>query len=402
VAHPAHGDHAKSTARHAKATAPHAETAAPQAERPGQQAHPAAPETNATTPGHAKPEAPAPPRPTSKRVEPPSHHAAKQHPHVHERTPSRPQSDGLSAPSQLSPTPPDTSALGGSQAGIPTNPAVAAELSRLSTLLADGDQPPSFLIPIYKAAAHRYHVPWKILAAINAIETNYGRNMNTSSAGAIGWMQFMPATWRTYGVSTNAKRRPDPYDPADAIFSAARYLAANGAPRDLRKAIFAYNHAQWYVDEVLWKAQVIKGGPGLPVTGSARTKVAAMVAMADLLVGKPYVWGGGHGGWDIAAGYDCSGFVSAVLHAGGYLTAPQTTETLPSQPGIQPGPGHYVTIFDRAGAGREGHVIVDLNGKFYESGGSAASGGGAGVKRLPNPPADYLASFNVLLHPAGL
>jgi cell wall-associated NlpC family hydrolase len=303
---------------------------------------------------------------------------------------------------QLSPTPPDTSALSGSEPGLATNPALAHELSRLSTLLANGDQPPSFLIPIYRAAGRRYHVPWKVLAAINAIETDYGRNLNTSSAGAIGWMQFMPDTWRTYGVSTNRKRRPDPYNPADAIYSAAHYLAVNGASHDVRHAIFAYNHAQWYVNEVMWKAQVIKGDGGIPMTGGARAKVAAMTAMADLLVGKPYVWGGGHGGWDIVAGYDCSGFVSAVLHAAGYLHQPQTTDTLPSQPGIEKGPGRYVTIFDRAGAGGSSHVIIDLNGKFFESGGSAASGGGAGVKRLVDPPADYLASFNLLLHPAGL
>jgi cell wall-associated NlpC family hydrolase len=303
---------------------------------------------------------------------------------------------------QLSPTPPDTSALSGTLPGFAANPALAHELSRLSTLLANGDQPPSFLIPIYKAAGHRYHVPWKVLAAINSIETDYGRNLNTSSAGAVGWMQFMPDTWREYGVSTNPKRKPDPNDPNDAIFAAARYLAANGARHNLRGAIFAYNHAKWYVDEVLWKAQVIKGPGEMPISGSARAKVGSMVAMADLLVGKPYIWGGGHGGWGIAAGYDCSGFVSAVLHAAGYLSQPQTTETLPSQPGIEKGPGRYVTIFDRAGVGAEGHVIINLNGKFYESGGSAASGGGAGVKRLLNPPADYLASFNVLLHPAGL
>ena len=127
-----------------------------------------------------------------------------------------------------------------------------------------------------------------------------------------------------------------------------------------------------------------------------------MTAMAELLVGRPYVWGGGHGGWQIVPGYDCSGFVSAVLHAGGYLSTPQTTDTLPSQPGIKAGPGRYVTIFDRTASGAQGHVIVDLNGTFYESGGSAASGGGAGVKKLGQPPYDYLLSFNTILHPTGL
>jgi hypothetical protein len=277
----------------------------------------------------------------------------------------------------------------------------AARLSRLSQLLAKGNQPPSFLIPIYKAAGRRFHVPWRVLAAINWIETRYGGDLNVSSAGAIGWMQFMPSTWREWGISADGKGRPDPFDPRDAIFSAARYLAANGARHDLRRAIFAYNHAQWYVDEVLFKAELITDGARLPKHGKVRERIEAMIAMADVLIGKPYIWGGGHGAWQIQPGYDCSGFVSAVLHAGGYLRAPQTTDTLPFNGDIRPGPGDFVTIFDRTGAGANGHVIIELNGVFYESGGSAADGGGAGVKRF-QPPLQYLASFNRVLHPAGL
>jgi murein DD-endopeptidase MepM/ murein hydrolase activator NlpD len=137
-------------------------------------------------------------------------------------------------------------------------PAWAATLSRLSALLAHGNQPPAFLIPIFKAAARRYRVPWQVLAAINLVETNYGRNLNVSSAEAIGWMQFMPATWRQYAVAARGHGQPNPYDPRDAIFSAARYLAANGAARNLRAGIFAYNHASWYVDEVIWLSRTIK------------------------------------------------------------------------------------------------------------------------------------------------
>jgi murein DD-endopeptidase MepM/ murein hydrolase activator NlpD len=134
----------------------------------------------------------------------------------------------------------------------------AADLGSFSWAAAASDQPPAFLIPIYKAAGRRYHVPWEILAAINAIETDYGRNLNVSSAGAIGWMQFMPDTWRMYGVTVEGKGTPNPYDPHDAIFAAARLLAANGARTDLRAALFAYNHANWYVDSVLWWAAEIK------------------------------------------------------------------------------------------------------------------------------------------------
>jgi cell wall-associated NlpC family hydrolase len=136
---------------------------------------------------------------------------------------------------------------------------------------------------------------------------------------------------------------------------------------------------------------------------TADPRVQAMVAEANSLVGKPYVWGGGHSGWAPQAGYDCSGFVSAVLHAGGYLSSPQDTETLPSAPGIESGPGQYVTIYDRNESGQEGHVIVDIGGQFYESGGEAGAwGGGGGVQRIATPPASYLATFNDVLHPAGL
>jgi murein DD-endopeptidase MepM/ murein hydrolase activator NlpD len=141
--------------------------------------------------------------------------------------------------------------------GFNIDPFTAQQLQRLSSLIAEPDQPPRFLIPVYKAAGRRFHIPWQILAAINAIETDYGRDLAVSPAGAIGWMQFMPGTWREFGMAADGNHRPNPFDPRDAIFSAARYLAANGAPRQMRKALFAYNHAWWYVDAVLWRAQLI-------------------------------------------------------------------------------------------------------------------------------------------------
>jgi murein DD-endopeptidase MepM/ murein hydrolase activator NlpD len=120
---------------------------------------------------------------------------------------------------------------------------------------------PPFLLPIYQAAGTQYGVRWEVLAAINEIETDYGRNLDVSSAGALGWMQFMPATWEQYGVDANRDGVKDPFNPVDAIFAAARYLRAAGAERDLRRAIFAYNHAGWYVDSVLMRAQVVGGLP---------------------------------------------------------------------------------------------------------------------------------------------
>jgi murein DD-endopeptidase MepM/ murein hydrolase activator NlpD len=119
------------------------------------------------------------------------------------------------------------------------------------------DGPPAYLIPIYVEAGRRYDVPWRVLAAINAIESDYGRNLAVSSAGAVGWMQFMPDTWRQWAVDADHDGQLDPYSPHDAIFTAARYLQASGASRDLRGAIFAYNHADWYVTEVLLRAQML-------------------------------------------------------------------------------------------------------------------------------------------------
>ena len=120
---------------------------------------------------------------------------------------------------------------------------------------------PPFLLPIYQAAGIEYGVRWEVLAAINEIETDYGRNLNVSSAGALGWMQFMPPTWKAYGVDANQDGVKDPYNPVDAIFAAARYLNAAGADTDIRKAVFAYNHADWYVDSVLMRARLIGGLP---------------------------------------------------------------------------------------------------------------------------------------------
>jgi hypothetical protein len=120
---------------------------------------------------------------------------------------------------------------------------------------------PPFLLPIYQAAGIEYGIRWEVLAAINEIETDYGRNLNVSSAGALGWMQFMPSTWRMYGTDANEDGRKDPYNPVDAIFAAARYLSAAGYEDDVRRAIFAYNHADWYVDSVLLRTRLIAGVP---------------------------------------------------------------------------------------------------------------------------------------------
>jgi hypothetical protein len=116
---------------------------------------------------------------------------------------------------------------------------------------------PPVLIPIYQRASDRYALGPQgpaILAGINAIETAFGSNLGPSYAGAVGWMQFMPETWAMYGVDANGDGVKDPNNPEDAIFAAARYLSAAGMPEDVWGAIFAYNHADWYVEEVLANA----------------------------------------------------------------------------------------------------------------------------------------------------
>ena len=108
----------------------------------------------------------------------------------------------------------------------------------------------------WQRAGATYGIPWQVLAAINKVESNFGRNMGPSSAGAIGWMQFMPSTWERWGMDADGDGIADPWNPQDAIFAAARYLAAAGGRTDISRGVFAYNHAQWYVDEVLGLARL--------------------------------------------------------------------------------------------------------------------------------------------------
>jgi soluble lytic murein transglycosylase-like protein len=146
---------------------------------------------------------------------------------------------------------------------------------------------PLFLLPIYQAAAVQYGVPWPVLAAINEVETNFGTDLSVSTAGAVGWMQFMPETWLQYGVDALGAGYADPYNPVDAIFAAARYLHAAGASTNLRSAILAYNHSEAYLESVLLRARLFASYPpsviatltgltegSLPVTGAILSPTA--------------------------------------------------------------------------------------------------------------------------------
>ena len=103
---------------------------------------------------------------------------------------------------------------------------------------------------IWQAAGNAYAIPWPVLGAINKVETDFGRNLGPSSAGAVGWMQFMPSTWARWGIDANGDGVADPDNPTDAIFSAARYLVGCGGQFDIAKAVYCYNHSHSYVSEV--------------------------------------------------------------------------------------------------------------------------------------------------------
>ena len=187
-------------------------------------------------------------------------------------SPAKPKR-GKAAPKPSALTPALPLSLSSSIAGVP---AFFIESFRI----------PPFLLPIYQAAGTAYGVPWQLLAAINEVETDYGRDLNVSSAGAEGWMQFLPSSWATYGVDANGDGFKDPYNPADAIFAAARYLRAAGAATDLRGAVFSYNHSQAYVESVMLRAKLLGGTPsGLlgAITGltQARFPVHAKAHFAD-------------------------------------------------------------------------------------------------------------------------
>ncbi|GIN41498.1 C40 family peptidase [Heyndrickxia oleronia] len=270
---------------------------------------------------------------------------------------------------------------------------------------------PSQFIPIYKAAQEKYGVPWNLLAAHHRVETRFSTiNPMVSPVGAEGHMQFMPCTWvgwghpscgglgkgdiptsqKTdpaviakyggYGVDGNGDGKADPWDIEDAIYSAASYLKANGAAEGrLRDAVFAYNRADWYVEEVLGFAdQFVKGyvavSGGSGKGGSFSGDAQKIVRTAEKWFGNSvYVFGGGRNQGDIARGrFDCSSFVHWAFAQMGVDLGPLTstsTETLkhlgkPVSPSeIKPGDLVFFDTYKR-----DGHVGIYLGGgKFLGS-----------------------------------
>jgi hypothetical protein len=186
---------------------------------------------------------------------------------------------------------------GGSQFGAGGSPTIANPTTTIApfgpapigvpNFVIDSFEIPPFLLPIYQACGTEYGIPWEVLASINKIETGFGTNLNLSSAGAVGWMQFLPSSWEMYGVDANGDGRKDPYNPVDAICAAASYLKAAGGNKDLYGAIFAYNHADWYVQEVLLYARAYGKLPSdlvgslTGLTEGAHFPVAADARYAD-------------------------------------------------------------------------------------------------------------------------
>ncbi len=265
--------------------------------------------------------------------------------------------------------------------------------------LATAEIPAEYLSD-YEQAGQKYHLDWAILAGIGKVECDHGRDPDPSctkegavnSAGAGGPMQFLAGTWATYGVAPDGGT-PDRWNPEDAIFGAANYLKASGAPGDYRKAIFAYNHAEWYVEEVeSWAAKyrgsstttapttqpITAGGAGgygrvsgesptpiefIPgeraeldptdghlawIPEDVPTTVQAMVVAGNELQELPY-GPGGHPDPRGATEEDCSSTVNYVLYRSGVRPIEEIVKDNPlAQDYVnwgEPGPGRWVTIY---------------------------------------------------------
>lgn len=215
---------------------------------------------------------------------------------------------------------------------------------------------------------------WTVLAAIGTVESANGTStlpgvhFGANPAGAEGPMQMEPATFAEYAqpVPPGGANPPNPYDPVDAVYAAARDLCANGAatPAGLANAVFAYNHSDAYVNQVINLAASYHAAQAQLV--SARTAGGVAVDWALAQVGTPYIWGGETPG----VGFDCSGLVQAAYHAAGvdlprtaqaqYDTSPQIPTDTPVLPGD--------LVFFRSGPGEITHVgLVVAPGKMVDA-----------------------------------
>lgn len=255
-----------------------------------------------------------------------------------------------------------TAVLAPAPAKAPAPAALSSGLAGAATAAAEALIPPNYLIWYMDAAATCPGLPWSVLAGIGTVESGNGQSdlpgvhSGANFAGAEGPMQFEPATFAGYAAGPD--KPLSPYDPADAIYTAAAMLCAKGArggsASGIQNAVFAYNHAQWYVSEVMSQA-------GKYAAQGSSTVVASAIAFAKAQIGKPYQWR--------AAGpdaYDCSGLVYAAYAAAGIHIARTTYQWQQDGPvvplsQIQPGD----LLFSAGSDGtptNPGHVVMYLGG----------------------------------------
>lgn len=207
---------------------------------------------------------------------------------------------------------------------------------------------PSAMLALYQEAAITCPgLPWTVLAAIGTVESDNGTSdlpgvhSGANFAGAEGPMQFEPATFAEFDtpVPPDGADPPSPYDATDAVYAAARDLCANGGEdgADLAAAVFAYNHSDSYVTEVLDLAQTYGETDDQIVAAGTAGGIAVDWALAQ--IGTPYRWGAETPG----VGFDCSGLVQAAYRAAG-VTLPRTAQEqhnagpqLPPGASLEPG-----------------------------------------------------------------
>jgi cell wall-associated NlpC family hydrolase len=234
---------------------------------------------------------------------------------------------------------------------------------------------PVAYLALYEQAGVAFGIPWQLLAGIGKVECDHGQNPDpacsqegvTNSAGAGGPMQFLAGTWQTYGIDADGNGSADRWDPVDAVFSAANYLRASGAPNNIPAAVYAYNHSQAYVNQVLGWATRYESEDQAPAAGTTTTSTAAQLAVAYALdqLGTPYRWGG-----DGPGGFDCSGLTQAAYAAAG-IDLPRTAQAQydagPAVPTGQPlQPGDLV-FFGSSTSAVEHVGIVIGNGEMVDA-----------------------------------
>jgi cell wall-associated NlpC family hydrolase len=224
------------------------------------------------------------------------------------------------------------------------------------------DIPPDYLA-LYQEAATELGMPWELLAAVGRVESDHGRNPDCwqpNAAGAVGPMQFLPATFTEYDWASGSTE-PNIDDPRDAIYAAAALLVDNNVRDNPRQALYAYNHSSRYVDQVLSWAAIYQGQDGSALAGNAvpvgapTAAAGGAVAYALAQLGTPYLWGG-----DGPGGFDCSGLVQAAYATAGIQlprTAQEQFDAGPLVPdGQQLEPGDLV--FFGAGASDVTHLGI--------------------------------------------